>query len=126
MAATGVELALGVVGDPQFGPLVMVAAGGVLVEALGDRRFMLPPVDARTAGRLPGRRRPGRAAARLSRCRAASGRRGQPWTRSPVRLRNCCTPAARHTAAASASAASDQAMLAAQPSITSVRIASIA
>jgi acyl-CoA synthetase (NDP forming) len=49
MAAAGVELALGVVRDPQFGPLVMVAAGGVLVEALGDRRFMLPPVDARTA-----------------------------------------------------------------------------
>jgi acyl-CoA synthetase (NDP forming) len=49
MAAPGVELALGVVRDPQFGPLVMVAAGGVLVEALGDRRFALPPVDARTA-----------------------------------------------------------------------------
>ena len=48
-AAPGVELALGVVRDPQFGPLVMVAAGGVLVEALGDRRFALPPVDARTA-----------------------------------------------------------------------------
>jgi acyl-CoA synthetase (NDP forming) len=49
MAAPGVELALGVVRDPQFGPLVMVAAGGVLVEVLGDRRFALPPVDARTA-----------------------------------------------------------------------------
>jgi len=49
MAAGGVELALGVVRDPQFGPLVMVAAGGVLVEVLRDRRFALPPVDARTA-----------------------------------------------------------------------------
>jgi hypothetical protein len=49
MAAPGVELALGVVHDPQFGPLVMVAAGGALVEVLGDRRFALPPVDARTA-----------------------------------------------------------------------------
>ena len=50
----------------------------------------------------------------------------QPWTRSPVCLRNCCTPAARHTAAATASTARDQATLAAQPRITSVRMASIA
>jgi acetate---CoA ligase (ADP-forming) len=49
MADPGVELALGVVRDPQFGPLVMVAAGGVLVEVLGDRRFALPPVDHRQA-----------------------------------------------------------------------------
>jgi acetate---CoA ligase (ADP-forming) len=49
MAPAGVELALGVVRDPPFGRLVMVAAGGVLVEALRDRRFALPPVDARQA-----------------------------------------------------------------------------
>jgi acyl-CoA synthetase (NDP forming) len=49
MAGPGVELALGVVVDPQFGPLVMVAAGGVLVEVLGDRRFALPPVEHRQA-----------------------------------------------------------------------------
>jgi len=49
MAAPGVELALGVVRDPQFGPLVMVAAGGVLVEVLGDRRFALPPIDRHQA-----------------------------------------------------------------------------
>jgi acetate---CoA ligase (ADP-forming) len=49
MAGPGVELALGVVADPQFGPLVMVAAGGVLVEVLADRRFALPPVDHRRA-----------------------------------------------------------------------------
>jgi acetate---CoA ligase (ADP-forming) len=45
MAPPGVELAMGVVRDPQFGPLVMVAAGGVLVEVLRDRRFGLPPLD---------------------------------------------------------------------------------
>jgi hypothetical protein len=49
VAGAGVELALGVVHDIQFGPLVMVAAGGVLVEVLGDRRFALPPVDHRQA-----------------------------------------------------------------------------
>jgi acetate---CoA ligase (ADP-forming) len=49
MAEPGVELALGVVDDAQFGPLVMVAAGGVLVEVLRDRRFALPPVDHRQA-----------------------------------------------------------------------------
>ena len=45
MAEPGVELGLGVVRDAQFGPLVMVAAGGVLIEVLGDRRFALPPID---------------------------------------------------------------------------------
>ncbi len=52
MAPPGVELALGVVRDEQFGPLVLVAAGGVLVEVLGDRRLGLPPVDAARARRL--------------------------------------------------------------------------
>ncbi len=55
MAPSGIELALGVVRDPQFGPLVMVAAGGVLVEVLRDRRFALPPIDAAGAARLLGR-----------------------------------------------------------------------
>lgn len=45
MAPSGVEVALGVVRDPQFGPLVLAAAGGVLIEVLGDRRMALPPID---------------------------------------------------------------------------------
>ena len=45
MVPTGIELALGVVRDPQFGPLVLVAAGGVLVEVLHDRRLAFPPLD---------------------------------------------------------------------------------
>jgi len=52
MAAPGVELALGVVRDAQFGPLLLVAAGGVLVEVIGDRALGLPPVDEVRALRL--------------------------------------------------------------------------
>ncbi len=52
MAPAGVEVALGVVHDGTFGPLVVVAAGGVLVEVLHDRRLALPPVDRAGAMRL--------------------------------------------------------------------------
>jgi acyl-CoA synthetase (NDP forming) len=52
MAPPGVELALGIVRDPQFGPLVLVAAGGVLVEVLHDRRLAFPPIDASRARAL--------------------------------------------------------------------------
>ena len=47
--AAGVEVALGVVRDALLGPLVMVAAGGVLVELLADRAVALPPLDHDTA-----------------------------------------------------------------------------
>jgi acyl-CoA synthetase (NDP forming) len=52
MVEPGVEMALGVVRDPQFGPLVMVAAGGILIESLRDRRLVLPPVDEACARRV--------------------------------------------------------------------------
>jgi acyl-CoA synthetase (NDP forming) len=52
MAPPGVEVALGVVNDPTFGPLVLVAAGGVLVEVIHDRRLALPPIDEDAARRL--------------------------------------------------------------------------
>ncbi len=51
MAPRGVEMAAGIVIDRQFGPLVMIAAGGVLIETHADRRFILPP-----AGRASARR----------------------------------------------------------------------
>lgn len=49
MAGPGVELALGIVRDDQFGPLLMAAAGGVLIEVLGDRRMAMPPLDEERA-----------------------------------------------------------------------------
>lgn len=52
MSPEGVEIHLGIVRDPQFGPLVMLAAGGVLVEVLKDRRMALPPLDDARARRM--------------------------------------------------------------------------
>jgi acyl-CoA synthetase (NDP forming) len=52
MAPPGIEMALGLVHDETFGPLVLVAAGGLLVETLRDRRLGLPPLDDGAATRL--------------------------------------------------------------------------
>jgi hypothetical protein len=69
MLSPGAELALGIVRDPQFGPLVMAGAGGVLVELLADRVFGLPPLDeTRARGML----------ARLKARRLLDGFRGTP------------------------------------------------
>ena len=56
-AADGVELALGLVRDPHLGMLVVVGAGGLLVEVLGDRVVRLPPLDAERSTRALGRLR---------------------------------------------------------------------
>jgi acyl-CoA synthetase (NDP forming) len=57
MAKSGIELAFGGVVDPQFGPLAMLGAGGVLIELLDDRQVVLAPVDGATALRHLGRLR---------------------------------------------------------------------
>ncbi len=57
MAPTGVEIALGLVHDPQLGPLLLVAAGGLLVELLHDRALAVPPLDRERARALLGRLR---------------------------------------------------------------------
>jgi acyl-CoA synthetase (NDP forming)/GNAT superfamily N-acetyltransferase len=48
---SGIELALGLVRDPGFGPLVMVAAGGIATDVLDDRAFLMPPVTRADAER---------------------------------------------------------------------------
>ena len=48
----GVELSIGLVRDPALGPLVVVAAGGVLVELLDDRAVALPPLSPDGARRM--------------------------------------------------------------------------
>jgi acyl-CoA synthetase (NDP forming) len=55
MAPPGLEVHLGIVRDATFGPLVLVAAGGVLVEVLHDRALGLPPLDEAAALRLTDR-----------------------------------------------------------------------
>ena len=45
MVAAGVEVSVGMVRDPAFGPLLVVAAGGTLVELLADRVVACPPVS---------------------------------------------------------------------------------
>ena len=53
-APSGVELSLGAVVDPDFGPVVVVAAGGVLVEIMDDKAAALAPFGADEAHRLLG------------------------------------------------------------------------
>lgn len=69
MAGKGVELASGIVVDAQFGPLIMVAAGGILIEVMKDRRFLMPPASATDAKRALGS---------LACAKLLDGVRGQP------------------------------------------------
>jgi hypothetical protein len=52
MAPQGVEVSVGFVRDDAFGPLVVVAAGGTLVELLADRVIACPPLSRRRAREL--------------------------------------------------------------------------
>ena len=47
--APGVELLLGMVRDPNLGPAVTIATGGVYAELLNDAVTVLPPLDHRQA-----------------------------------------------------------------------------
>ncbi len=49
---TGVEVVVGGLRDPHFGPVVMVGLGGILVEVVGDVAFGLAPLGPDEARRL--------------------------------------------------------------------------
>ncbi len=65
----GPELSLGLARDHELGPLLVVGAGGVLVELLADRAVALPPVGPAQALRMLGT---------LRASRLLAGLRGQP------------------------------------------------
>ena len=57
MIPAGFELIVGAVADPQFGPVVMVGAGGVLADLLADRTFRLTPLASSDAEQMINRLR---------------------------------------------------------------------
>jgi acyl-CoA synthetase (NDP forming)/RimJ/RimL family protein N-acetyltransferase len=60
MIGAGTELIVGAVHDAHCGPLVMIGAGGVLTDVLGDRSFGLAPLTAHDAEQVLGRLRSAR------------------------------------------------------------------
>ena len=52
MIETGVEVSVGMKNDPQYGPMVIVACGGVLIEILAERAFRLAPVNSEQANAM--------------------------------------------------------------------------
>jgi acyl-CoA synthetase (NDP forming) len=50
--AGGVEVSVGMKNDAQFGPMVIVACGGVLIELLGERACKLAPLTAGQANSM--------------------------------------------------------------------------
>jgi acetyltransferase len=53
MVRPGVELVLGAIRDPHFGPVVMLGFGGVLVEVLDDVVFRMAPLTLDEAAAMP-------------------------------------------------------------------------
>jgi acyl-CoA synthetase (NDP forming) len=54
MSDAGTEVIVGAVQHDQFGPAVMVGAGGVLADVLADRAFRLAPLTAEDGERMLG------------------------------------------------------------------------
>jgi acetyltransferase len=52
MMPKGHELVIGVIRDPDFGPLVMIGSGGIYLEVLKDVVFAPPPISPDEARRL--------------------------------------------------------------------------
>jgi acetate---CoA ligase (ADP-forming) len=68
-AAPGTELALGLTRDSALGPLLVIGAGGVLIEILTERAVVLPPLTHSQARAV---------LARLRLAQILAGARGQP------------------------------------------------
>ena len=45
MASPGIELVIGAIRDPDFGPMVMLGLGGIFVEVLADVAFRICPIE---------------------------------------------------------------------------------
>ncbi|HEY9524555.1 MAG TPA: acetate--CoA ligase family protein, partial [Thermopolyspora sp.] len=71
MAGEGVEIIIGGVQHPAFGPLLMVGMGGVTAELLADRAFRVPPLTLQDAAEM---------IAELRCAPLLSGYRGRPRT----------------------------------------------
>jgi acyl-CoA synthetase (NDP forming) len=54
MIPSGVEMLVGALLDPTFGPLVVCGAGGALVDLLGDTAFRLHPLTGEDAAEMVG------------------------------------------------------------------------
>jgi acyl-CoA synthetase (NDP forming) len=52
MAASGLELVIGMTKDPQFGPMLMFGLGGTTVEVLKDVAFRITPLTREDAGSM--------------------------------------------------------------------------
>ena len=52
MISGGIEVSMGMVRDPQFGPAVMFGLGGIFVEVLKDVVFEIAPVERPEAERM--------------------------------------------------------------------------
>jgi acetyl coenzyme A synthetase (ADP forming)-like protein len=77
MVPGGVELLIGGVVDPTFGPLVACGSGGVLVDLIGDTTFRLHPLtDLAAAEMVEG----------LKSMRLLRGYRGQPPADAPAAI----------------------------------------
>jgi acyl-CoA synthetase (NDP forming) len=52
MATKGVELVIGMIRDPQFGPMLMFGLGGIFVEVLRDVSFRIVPLSVQDASQM--------------------------------------------------------------------------
>ncbi len=69
--ASGLELLVGAINDPVFGPVVAFGLGGVMTEILGDVTYRIAPFDLETANDM---------IAELKGARLFDGYRGSPMT----------------------------------------------